>query len=282
MSLSKKHLIAIGLGTSALVSCQLIASPVLEQIKAYLKPSIQYTLDDTSILEDSQTLVYNNKTYISVADLAHALGLEVSYENNTVKLISSSEVITVTPSEEEAVETSEALELLQATIKEVIPESNQVVILPADQEDTYTSYLVLNLDDSTIISGEASSIDDLVADMVVNVSYSPALTRSIPPQTEAYAITALTTEEDEDVMLKDMAIVEMHPDENYFIVATEGCDLQDPMNQTIIRYNEETKLLGSSSLINELKAGQKVSVKVAPAMTLSLPPQAFAYEITLQ
>ena len=139
--LKSKNLPFIIIGTSLLVCTSIMAAPVLKEIKAYLNPSIQYTLDGESILESTQTISYNNRNYVSVADLATALGLEVSYENNTVSFTSpQSEVVTVP----------------QATIKEVLKDSNQIVIRPEGLEDTPIHDLALSIDSETTIRDSES------------------------------------------------------------------------------------------------------------------------------
>ena len=282
MFLKSKNLPFFIIGTSLLVCTSIIAAPVLKEIKAYLNPSIQYTLDGESILESTQTISYNNRNYASVADLATALGLEVSYENNTVSFTSpKSEVVTVP----------------QATIKEVLMDSNQIVILPEGLDDTPAHYLVLTIDSKTIIKDSEAvrtyTLKELKEGMTLSVEHSSMMTRSIPPQTLAYNITLLTKLEtpetsNEDVLpsllLTNMNIVSINADEEYFIVAPKGEDQEDPNNQTILRYSKDTLMNANANqnISTSLKVGDLVTVKVGPTATLSIPPQMLALEITLE
>lgn len=282
MFLKSKNLSFIIIGTSLLVSTSIIAAPMLKEIKAYLNPSIQYTLDGESILESTQTISYNNRNYVSVADLANALGLEVSYKNNTVSFTSPKEDVVTVP---------------QATIKEILPDSNQIVILPAGAEDTSAHYLILNINSETTIkdteSAHTYTLKDLKEGMTLSVEHSPMMTRSLPPQTAAYTITLLEKKptsviEDENfpnsTLLTNMSIVSINADENYFIIAPKGENQADLNNQTIIRYSKDTLINGKANqnISVSLQVGNLVTVKVGPAATLSIPPQMLALEITLE
>lgn len=281
MFLKSKKLPFIIVGTSLLVCTSIIAAPVLKEIKAYLNPSIQYTLDGEAILDGTKTISYNNKNYVSVADLANALGLEVSYENNTVSFTSSTadrlEVVTVP----------------KATIKEVLLDSNQIVILPEGAKDTPTNYLILNTSTETTIKDTASertyTLKDLKEGMTLSVEHSPMMTRSMPPQTAAYTITLLdqtgaNNEAPTSLLLKNMSVVSIHADEDYFIIAPKGEVQEDPNNQTIIRYSKDTLInaKANQNISDALQVGDLVNVKVGPAATLSIPPQMLALEITLE
>lgn len=278
-----KKLSFIMIGTSLFMCTSLIAAPMLKEIKAYLNPSIQYTLDGESILENTQTISYHNKNYVSIADLANALGLQISYENNTVSLTSPKEEVVVN--------------IPQATIKEVVTDSNQVVILPEDKEDTPAHYLILNINAKTTIkdteSAHTYTLEELKEGMTLSVEHSPMMTRSLPPQTAAYSITLLEKNEptvitDEEIptftLLKNMNIVSINADANYFIIAPKGVSQEDPNNQTIIRYSKDTLMNAQSNqdISSSLQVGDLVTVKVGPVATLSIPPQMLALEITLE
>lgn len=280
MFLKSKNLPFIIIGTSLLICTSIFAAPTLKQIKAYLNPSIQYTLNGKSILTDTTTLSYQNKNYVSIADLANALGLEVGYQNGTVSLTSPQDKVITIP---------------QAIIKEVIPESNQIVILPVDTKDTPTDYLILNVTSETTIQNAYSNLvytlEDLQEGMTLSVEHSTAMTRSLPPQTVAYTLTVLeetTTpileEETTTRMLSNMNIISVHTDENYFIVVPEGKDSTDFYDQILIRYSKDTVMTTQSGqeLATTFKEGQVVTIKVGPAATLSIPPQMLALEITLE
>lgn len=272
MLLKSKNLSCILIGTSLLVSTSIIAAPMLKEIKAYLNPSIQYTLDGKSILENTQTISYNNRNYVSVADLANALGLEVSYKNNTVTFTSSKE---------------EVITISEATIKEILPDSNQIVVLPSGAEDTPAHYLTLNINSETIIKDTESvhtyTLEELKEGMTLSVEHSSAMTRSLPPQTVAYTITLLD-KNPTYTLLTNMSIVSINEAEDYFIIVPKGEDQADPNNQAIIRYSKDTLINGKSNqnISASLQVDHLVTVKVGPAATLSIPPQMFALEVTLE
>lgn len=283
--LSKKLTIPL-IGTSLLLCTSLIAAPALKHVKAILNPTVQYTLDGNTILKGTQTLNYNNKNYVSVAELANALGLEVSYKDNVVSFVTPTTPVTLeTPA-------SESITIAKATIKEISLETKQVTILHEGKTDEVNNYIVLNIDDDTHIKHYLNKaiykINDLKTGMTISATHSPAMTRSIPPQTAAFTITIL--EEDsateitsEAITLDKMVVAEVNHKDNYFIVTPQGADAKDINVQTIIRYDQKTKLSfddsSKQSNINSLKVGSLVTLRVSPAMTLSIPPQTFVLEI---
>lgn len=281
MFLRSKNLHFLIIGTSLLICTSLVAAPTLKQIKAYLNPTVQYTLNGQTILTDSTTLSYQNKNYISVADLAKALGLEVSYQNNTVSLSSPQDKVLTVP---------------QAIIKEVIPSSHQIVVLPANTPDTLTEYLTLNVTSETTIQSASShftyTFEDLHEGMTLSIEHSPIMTRSLPPQTAAYTLTIineintpiLNDEGVSNSMLYNMNIIDVNADEHYFIVVPQGKGSDDFYDQILIRYSKDTVMHTQSGqkLTVPFKKGQVVTLKVGPAATLSIPPQMIALEITLE
>lgn len=282
--LSKKLKITL-IGTSLLVGTSLIAAPHLKQVKAFLNPTITYTLDGNMILKGTNTLNYNDKNYISVAELAKALGFEVNYKNNVVNFI--------TPNKEDPmIEPSDTKNVIipKATIKGIDLNSKQVTILPEGMADEARYYIVLNVDDTTTIkhlhNKAIYTLSDLSEGMSISVTHSIAMTRSLPPQTAALAITLLedtVVAAPESITLENMVVVEINHKENYFIVVPQGKDTKDITHQTIIRYDQKTKLNFNDSKkqpnVNSLKVGALVTLRISPAMTMSIPPQTFALEI---
>lgn len=284
--LSKKLSLTL-IGTSILLCSSLVAAPHLKQVKAFLNPNITYTLDGTAILEGTNTLNYNDKNYISVAELAKALGLEVSYKDNVVSFVTShKEDTTMQPSD------ANSITIAKATIKELYLDTNQLTILPEGMPNEPRYYIVLNISSNTVIKDDVNKaiykLNDLSEGMTISVTHSLAMTRSLPPQTEAFTITILGDHEDvvanpESITLENRVVVEVNHKENYFVVTPQGADANDINNQTIIRYDQNTKLSFDNSPkqpnINSLKVGALVTLHISPAMTLSIPPQTFALEI---
>lgn len=292
MSFKSKKLSILLVGTSLFLCTSLVAAPVFQNIKGYLNTAISYTLDGKSILKDTTTINYEGRNYVAVADLAKALGLEVSYQNNTVTFTTPKEEVAPLP------QAPESVTIAKATIQEVNLESSQVTILPEGRENTFTNYIVLNVSEETVIQAEKNrrfyQINDLETGMSVSVTHSSMMTRSMPPQTPALSITLLESEtstevvpdaELQNVILENRVVTEVHPSKNYFVVVPKGKDATDINHQEIIRYSNTTKLnyLNSNKKpnVNSLKVGQELTLTVGPAATLSLPPQMIALEITV-
>lgn len=282
--LSKKLKITL-IGTSLLLGTSLVAAPHLKNVKAFLNPTITYTLDGNVILKGTNTLNYNNKNYVSVAELAKALGLEVSYKGNTVSFTTSKND---TPTDKPTL--SDDITIAKATIKQISMDDKQVTILPDGQTDTPINYIVLNIGDNTVIKHILNkaiyTLSDLSEGMSISVTHSNAMTRSLPPQTATFTLTILEETLEaapESITLDNRVVVEVNHKENYFVVVPQGADAKDINNQTIIRYDQKTKLTFANSKkqpnINSLKVGSLVTLHVSPAMTMSIPPQTFVLEI---
>ncbi|MBU3812675.1 MAG: hypothetical protein H9893_13605, partial [Candidatus Niameybacter stercoravium] len=201
---------------ATVVSVPLIAQPIMQKITAYIYPSIEYRLDGTEILEDTQTIYYNGRNYVSVNDIVRALGKDVTFENGQVTI--------TTPQYEKSTVIDEAI------IKKVDAKNNQVTILPVGKADKLTNYKILNVGEETKLSYEKTKpvvkIGDLKEDMKVKVVQAPFETASIPAQTTAYEIIILEDVveqeqvEDQDVVIKKATIKDI--DDQKVTILPEG------------------------------------------------------------
>ncbi len=282
------------MGTLIVVSFTLAAKPTLKTIKAYLNPTISYTLNGEKVLKDTQTITYNNKTYVPLAEVAKLMALQVKLENNTV-------VMTTKSSEQGSLEREEFI-IPRAIIKQIDSTHRKVTILRVGNEDKIENYIVLNISNQTKIKYEDNdkvyNIEDLKRDMEVGVKHSKTITFSNPPQTEAFEIKILSQKDKEDqeeenkeesekektekqTILKDIKIVEVNNSEKYIIVeAAEKQGTQFKLSfdhKTKVKYEEAKK----QPHANALKAGQVADIKIEGSMT-SLNTAAKILEITVK
>lgn len=125
-------------------------------------------------------------------------------------------------------------------------------------------------------SGNRISGNDLRAGMVIDASFSAAMTRSIPPQAAAYTIRVVSQPEPENVTIGRIISVNR---QNRSITTVS------PENQfSVIRFNvaEDAGIrnsFGRPVSFDNLVPGLRIRVQHAPFMTASIPPQTTAFDI---
>lgn len=261
---------------ATVVSAPLMASPIMQKITAYIYPNIEYRLDGVEILEDTQTIYYNGRNYVSVNDIVRALGKDVTFENGKVTI--------TTPQYEESVVINEAI------IKKVDTKNNQVTILPVGKADKLENYKILNVGEETKLSYEKTKpvvkIGDLKENMKVKVVQAAFETASIPAQTTAYEIIILEDVveqeqvEDQDVVIKKATIKDI--DDQKVTILPEGkADKHE--NYIILNIGKKTKIVHQSLneliTLNDLEEGMTIKVIHSPILLESLPPQTSAIKV---
>lgn len=137
----------------------------------------------------------------------------------------------------------------------------------------------LNVGNNTVIMDEGGSslnLYDLREGMRIDGDFSSAMTRSIPPQSQAYRIVVL--QEDVSVTITTDRVVSVDRN-NGFLFTGNSYDMYDQMIFTI---SNETVILDRKNNIIPLEAiqpGQLVRVEHAIFQTLSIPPQSPAYRV---
>lgn len=114
--------------------------------------------------------------------------------------------------------------------------------------------------------------------MRINAIYSSAVTRSIPPQAEAYEITVLAETMSAGVTIDRVVYVDTR--NNYFITGNP----RNPEDQIKFVVNDRTVIRdhqGRRIWLGDLQAGQMVKVEYSGHMTSSIPPQTAAYRVQI-
>lgn len=148
-----------------------------------------------------------------------------------------------------------------------------------DNNMIYDQEIRLNVGDHTIIineRGDLLGMYDLEKGMRIAAEFSAAMTRSIPPQSNAYRIVVL--QEEDEVSISTDRVVEVDVNNN-FLLTGNPYDINDQMIFTI---SEETEILDqdyNTIPLGAIKPGQLVRVEHAIFQTLSIPPQSPAYQV---
>jgi len=156
---------------------------------------------------------------------------------------------------------------------------NKVVVLEK-AEKTITVYdakqgeVVVNVTEETKITdkdGNALKLDDVNANSLVEIEYADFMTMSLPPMTNAVAIT-VTGEEGFEVITG--TICEVNEDENGKTV-TIG-EKEKVMEQTVLNLSEDIKVIaldGTDADFASLKEDMKITAIASMAVTRSIPAQ---------
>jgi len=147
-------------------------------------------------------------------------------------------------------------------------------------EKTITVYdakqgeVVVNVTEETKITdkdGNALKLDDVNANSLVEIEYADFMTMSLPPMTNAVAIT-VTGEEGFEVITG--TICEVNEDENGKTV-TIG-EKEKVMEQTVLNLSEDIKVIaldGTDADFASLKEDMKITAIASMAVTRSIPAQ---------
>jgi hypothetical protein len=143
---------------------------------------------------------------------------------------------------------------------------------------THMNVVTLIVGRQTVIRdqfGQNLSLRDLTEGMTINAVFSSAMTRSIPPQAQAFRITVID-DMDFDVTVGRVLRVDLA---NRFLYTGMA---QDPLSQMRFVITPSTLILnkrGSRISLRDLRPGQRVRVEHATFQTASIPPQTTAFRI---
>ena len=147
-----------------------------------------------------------------------------------------------------------------------------------DENDRiYMQEVRLNVGTRTIITNENGmrlNMYDLTAGMRIAADFSAAMTRSIPPQSNAYRIVVLQEETPVSITTDRVVSVDLNTN---FLITGNPYDFYDQMIFTI---SDQTVILDQNNNplpLGAIQPGQLVRVEHAIFQTLSIPPQSPAY-----
>lgn len=134
--------------------------------------------------------------------------------------------------------------------------------------------------DTIIIGQRGNSIpaSDLQRGMTINASFSAAMTRSIPPQAQAFVIQVVNRPSMYNTTIGRIVGTD---NSNRFITVMSNSNLS-----SIIRFNVAQNAViltpfGRTTGFSSLVPGMRVRITHASFMTLSIPPQTTAYRIQI-
>lgn len=183
-----------------------------------------------------------------------------------------------------------AINVEDAVIEEIFQDNNVSYVtisygVLGDFNTINMELVRLVVDRNTIIRdrrGRRMRVRDLRVGNVVDASFSTAMTRSIPPQSRAFAITVIR-EYVNPIQPGFPNIVEdriMEVDRNNnFLITGNPFDMMSQMRFVVDNSTEIFDRRGNRIRLRDLRPGQMVRVEHADFMTMSIPPQTTAFRI---
>ena len=178
---SLKYLFSVG------CLCLLSVVPLLgaghnKSIKASLSNQHKYIFNGQQVMKGVPVIRYDGQYHAPVHALGNVLGYDVKSKGNETSFTSPKPP------------TAKPITLNDAVIISIDFSTTQIVVYPKGKSNTPENQIVLNITPETLITNSTGvpryKITDLNTSMVIQVTYSPAMTKSIPPQTNAIKIVA--------------------------------------------------------------------------------------------
>lgn len=177
----------------------------------------------------------------------------------------------------------ERIHISNASIEDISMEPNlrQIRISYNDCTTCPPKQLILNIDRDTLIQDERGNRirpRDLQIGMTIDALVSSVMTRSMPPQTQAFQIRIVRRPATSRITIGFI----LDTDERNLSITT----ISNWNPSSIIQFNttQDTIILdrnGRNIPFSRLMPGQRVRVGHATFMTASIPPQTTAYSIQL-
>lgn len=142
--------------------------------------------------------------------------------------------------------------------------------------------VILNITDKTVIKDEEGNkltVDALKDNVIVEASYGPTMTMSLPPISNAISIVVKG-----ETVRKTGTILDVNVKDNQASIRLDVNSDGNTGNDIVLSVNKDTTIVtedGQELKVSELEAGQKIIGFHSQIMTLSLPPISPAYQIVV-
>jgi len=152
---------------------------------------------------------------------------------------------------------------------------------PGENDMINIELIQLNIGWETILIdqfGEAISLCSITKGSYVNATFSTVMTRSIPPQSNAYRVIAMVDSLSYRITTDRILLVDS---DNHFVYTGNPNDEMDQMRYVITSATDIVDEDGNPLTLDDLKPGKMVRIKHANFQTASIPPQTTAFVIEL-
>lgn len=176
-----------------------------------------------------------------------------------------------------------AMNITNGTIEEIFPERNNTLVTVVYQEGIGNrreeKRLRMVVSSTTVIintNNTTASPEELKVGMKINAIVSNMMTRSVPPQAEAYFIEILEESPEENVARG--RIIELDNENRNFTMIYEG-NFCMAIKFNVPRDTPVTDSMGRNIGFRGLNTGMRVEVRYGNFTTASIPPQTTAKAI---
>lgn len=152
---------------------------------------------------------------------------------------------------------------------------------PGENDMINIELIQLNIGWETILIdqfGENVSLCSITKGTYVNATFSTMMTRSIPPQSNAYRVIAMVESLSYRITTDRILLVDS---DNRFVYTGNPNDETDQMRFVITSATNIVDEDGNPLTLEDLKPGKMVRIKHASFQTASIPPQTTAFVIEL-
>lgn len=152
---------------------------------------------------------------------------------------------------------------------------------PGENDMINIELIQLNIGWETLLFdqfGEAISLCSITKGTYVNATFSTMMTRSIPPQSNAYRIIAMVEASSYRITTDRILWVDT---DNHFVYTGNPNDENEQMRFVISSATEIIDENGNGLTEDDLKPGKMVRIRHASFQTASIPPQTTAFVIEL-
>ncbi len=137
--------------------------------------------------------------------------------------------------------------------------------------------IVFTVNKDTKLDG--CTMDDLATGAIVELTYGPVMTKSLPPMTVALSVKLAKAAELSRIFNYDGSISEIYVDKDYKMVTVATADKTASFTEIRFVVSKDTKFINGAT--EDLKVGTKVKMTYGPVMTMSLPPQTSALSVEI-
>nr|WP_314464120.1 hypothetical protein [uncultured Clostridium sp.] len=152
---------------------------------------------------------------------------------------------------------------------------------PGENDMLNIELIQLNIGWETLLIdqfGETISLCSITKGTYVNATFSSIMTRSIPPQSNAYRIIAMSAASSYRITTDRILWVDT---DNHFVYTGNPNDENSQMRFVITSATEIIDENGNPLTDEDLKPGKMVRIKHSIIQTASIPPQSAAFVIEL-
>lgn len=177
-----------------------------------------------------------------------------------------------------------------ALVEDVVCQSDCVGFMvisyavPGANQTTATQNLRLNINRNTVLlntAGRNMCLCSIQEGMRVDAVFSPRMTRSIPPQSNAFLIIARRPSQPAPTPNVTTARIAMVDADNGFLLTGNPFDVNSQTRFVVSNTTRITNQNGNPIRLQALRPGQMVRITHADFQTASIPPQTTAFTIQL-